>query len=301
MSIGGRGMGGGFERGGDAQDPLRLVEGTGDDLPLAQAWAVDLLRRTPPHRTPVGRKQRVRMGLAQVHRRRGALVLRPAIAIAVLIGLGAVASAALGRWPTLVSDAYRRLMGAPAPVASDPPRAIPARSARASGSRPPIPVRSPAPDDAAPAAAAAAAGLAEAPPVVVQLSSPPAPRRAVRRALSESVRGLAPGAAREAARARHLAAPPTGDDTAPVIQAMRALRVEGNPVRARALLDRYLARYPEGTLAEEALAMSIEAANVHHDGDAGALARRYLKLYPAGHFSALARQTLNGGSAPSGN
>jgi hypothetical protein len=47
--------------------------------------------------------------------------------------------------------------------------------------------------------------------------------------------------------------------------------------------------------------MSIEAANVHRDGDAAALARRYLRLYPAGHFAALARQTLAGGSAPAGN
>jgi outer membrane protein assembly factor BamD (BamD/ComL family) len=73
-------------------------------------------------------------------------------------------------------------------------------------------------------------------------------------------------------------------------------------VRARALLTRYLSRYPNGTLAEEALAMSIEAANVHRDGDAAALARRYLRLYPAGHFAVLVRQTLDGGgSAPAGN
>ena len=301
MSIGGRGMGGGFERGAGAQDPPRLVEGTGDDVPAAQAWAVDLLRRTPAHRTPVGRKQRVRVGLARVQKRRAALMLRPAIAMAVLIGFAAVASAALGGWPTLVSKAYRRLLGAPTPTASDPRRAIPPGSARAGGPPAVAPARSPAPEDAVPAPAR----LAEAPPVVVQLASPPA--RVVRRApISESVRGLTRGSAREpagAARARHLAAPPagTGDDTAPVIQAMRALRVEGNPARARALLDRYLERFPRGTLAEEALAMSIEAANVHHDGDAGALARRYLKLYPAGHFSALARQTLNGASAPAGN
>jgi hypothetical protein len=251
----------------------------------------------------VGRKQRVRLGLAQVHRRRGALVLRPAIAIAVLVGFGAVASAALGRWPALVSDAYRRLVGAPA--ASGPPRVVAARRVRAGGARAPAPASAPAPDEAA--STAAAAGLAAAPPLAVQPPSPPAPAppaaRALRRAMSESARGVAPGPARDAAgapRARRPAAPRTGDDTAPVIQAMRALRVEGNPVRARALLERYLDRYPQGTLAEEALAMSIEAANVHRDGDAVTLARRYLKLYPAGHFSTLARQTLSG-SAPARN
>jgi hypothetical protein len=126
--------------------------------------------------------------------------------------------------------------------------------------------------------------------------------------MSDPVRHLAPGAARESAasaRSRRLTAASNGDDTAPVIEAMRALRVEGNPVRARELLDHYLDRYPDGTLAEEALAISIEAANVHRDRDAGALAKRYLKLYPAGHFSARARQTINGSSngssAPTGN
>ena len=66
--------------------------------------------------------------------------------------------------------------------------------------------------------------------------------------------------------------------------AMRALRVERNPVRARGLLARYLAEHPNGNLAEEALAMSIEAAVAHHDADVAALASRYLRVYPHGSF-----------------
>jgi hypothetical protein len=62
-------------------------------------------------------------------------------------------------------------------------------------------------------------------------------------------------------------------------------------VRARALLARYLGRHPNGALAEEALALSIEAAVAHHDGDAAALGARYLQRYPAGPFRALALQT----------
>jgi hypothetical protein len=73
---------------------------------------------------------------------------------------------------------------------------------------------------------------------------------------------------------------------------MRALRVERNPVRARALLARYLGEHPKGSLAEEALAMSIEAAIADHDADVTALAARYLRLYPQGSFQALARQAL---------
>ena len=75
---------------------------------------------------------------------------------------------------------------------------------------------------------------------------------------------------------------------------MRALRVEANPVRARRLLAGYLDRHPGGSLAEEALAMSIEAAVAHGDDDAPALARKYVRRYPAGHFSGLARRTLAG-------
>ena len=78
------------------------------------------------------------------------------------------------------------------------------------------------------------------------------------------------------------------------MEAMRALRVERNPGRARQLLGRYLEQYPNGALAEEALALSLEAAVARGDGDAAALAARYLKLYPAGPFNALARQTLAG-------
>jgi hypothetical protein len=73
---------------------------------------------------------------------------------------------------------------------------------------------------------------------------------------------------------------------------MRALRVERNPVRARVLLSRYLADHPAGNLAEEALALSIEAALAHHDGDVAALANRYLRLYPRGSFQTLARDAL---------
>jgi hypothetical protein len=90
------------------------------------------------------------------------------------------------------------------------------------------------------------------------------------------------------------AAPSEGDDTTPVLEAMRALRVEANPVRARRLLAGYLDRHPGGSLAEEALAMSIEAAVAHGDDDAPALARKYVRRYPAGHFSGLARRTLDG-------
>ena len=95
-------------------------------------------------------------------------------------------------------------------------------------------------------------------------------------------------------RARRAAPVATTEDTSTIMEAMRALRVERNPARARQLLGRYLEQYPNGALAEEALALSLEAAVARGDGDAAALAARYLKLYPTGPFQALARQTLAG-------
>lgn len=75
-----------------------------------------------------------------------------------------------------------------------------------------------------------------------------------------------------------------------MLAGMRALRVDHDPARARGLLATYLQRHPNGALAEEALALTIEAAVAHHDGDAAALGARYLRRYPAGPFRALAEQ-----------
>jgi hypothetical protein len=94
--------------------------------------------------------------------------------------------------------------------------------------------------------------------------------------------------------------PAVAEDDSPVLAAVRALRRERDPVRARALLTPYLAEHPDGTLAQEALAISIEAAVAHHDADASSLAAQYLRRYPAGPFSALARQTLSAAAGARG-
>jgi hypothetical protein len=122
---------------------------------------------------------------------------------------------------------------------------------------------------------------APAPPVAPPPVAPPPPASSVTRQ---------PVAA---PRAHHLAppaapTPPVETESEVVLEGMRALRLEKNPVRARALLGRYLERNPGGALAEEALALSIEAAVAHHDPDAAALAARYLRRYPAGPFRPLA-------------
>ena len=72
---------------------------------------------------------------------------------------------------------------------------------------------------------------------------------------------------------------------------MQMLRNHHDPVRAGQLLDEYLKVYPRGALAEEALALSIEAAAARHDAArAAAFADRYLKEYPNGRFQRAAER-----------
>ena len=73
---------------------------------------------------------------------------------------------------------------------------------------------------------------------------------------------------------------------------MRALRKQGDPGRAQALLDQYLRSNPRGALAEDALALSIEAAAARKDPRAADYARRYLARYPKGRFRAVAERVL---------
>ncbi len=231
-------------------------------------WAVDLLRAVAPYRPPAGRKQLVLLNLGHTATRRAPFFLRPVVVAGVLIGCGAFASAALGHWPGWMARVYERWAPAPTQVALAPPPEALVRGHRS-------PPTWPAPADVP----AEEAGAPEA-----------------SRAVAPS---LVPSANRDGAaalpRARHLASSAStstaGEDTSMVLEAMRALRLERNPVRARVLLTRYLNRHPTGTLAEEALAISIEAAVAHHDADAAALGDRYLRLYPGGPFHALALET----------
>ncbi len=84
--------------------------------------------------------------------------------------------------------------------------------------------------------------------------------------------------------------PRAGEDPSQVGEAVRALRKQGDPARAQQLLDRYLRDNPRGALAEDALALSIEAAAARKDPRAADYARRYLARYPHGRFRSLAER-----------
>jgi len=92
---------------------------------------------------------------------------------------------------------------------------------------------------------------------------------------------------------RLLEKPRPGEDPSQVAEAVRALRKQGDSARAQALLDQYLKSNPRGALAEDALALSIEAAAARKDPRAADYARRYLARYPNGRFRSVAERALS--------
>ena len=263
-------------------NPPRLTEEPGVD-----PWLVGLVRSTGPYKSPPGRKQRVLLSLGRSNApRRAPLVLRPVIVAGVLIGCGAFASAAIGPWRGWLGRAYERLVPTAASVAvsPEPVRTHPLVDRHAAAVAP----------QALAIATASSEASSDGPlPDVAPAEAPATSRERI--VLSPRLRHTAPPAAgREEARreeTKHEAARDRDKEdreTQAVLAGMRALRVDHDPVRARGLLARYLERQPEGALAEEALALTIEAALAHQDDDAAALGGLYLRRYPGGPFKALA-------------
>jgi hypothetical protein len=82
------------------------------------------------------------------------------------------------------------------------------------------------------------------------------------------------------------------EDPSLVVSAIQALRQDRDPERAGRLLAAYLRTHPRGALAEEAVALSIEAADGRHSPAAATFARRYLREYPQGRFRSAAQRVL---------
>ncbi len=239
---------------------LRDLEDSAPRDPLL-AWASSLLREVPPLAPSAARQARVRATLAAEH---GgglwALHLRPVLVVIGVAGMVVAASAMLGRFPG------RR----PAPFApvSVPMSAVPAG---------PIVSR-----EAAPRIAPQPAGE----------SQPAAPTR--RHAAPKQAASHAPeGSANAVVRPETATAPASEESAAAlVLSAARALRKDHDPERAAVLLADYLHRYPDGALAEEALALAIEAALERGDEQGATLASQYLSRYPSGRFQEVANRAL---------
>ncbi|MES1205642.1 MAG: hypothetical protein ABUS79_06860 [Pseudomonadota bacterium] len=265
-----------------------------------QAEAIELLRAARGHHPSPGQKQRVRARLLQHRVARRAAVLRPAVVVVAVVLFGAAASAAVGRhW---IARTIQTLVVPRAPVAevkAPAPHGARGHRARAGGSL------------AVGATAAAASELETAADVTVSgtslsPSTPPAGKARLggtragdshrRRADVAAGTGFGPRAEGSEAPSR---APIVGsqsiersrgnrpgEDSEIVFDAMRVLRQEQRPTRAAEMLDDYLRRHPSGVLAEEALALSVEAALARRDPRTRELIDRYLTRFPSGHFRA---------------
>jgi len=236
----------------------RLVDVSGDrggEAAWIRARAVELLKSADPFSLPTGRKQRLLLSLGQGWVRRRSAWLRPIVVGALLIGSGAIASAALTSWPRWLARSYRTLVSeAPAPAPR--PRQPAVRVAVTTGS--------PAPERVPPIAVAPSSVVRR--PAEVHVHRPPIDQA--------------------------FPAFPAFDDPALLLAATRALRADRDPKLARDLAARYLERHPSGALADEAFAISIEAAIDHHDPDVAALSARYLTLFPRGSFRGFAERSL---------
>lgn len=250
-------------RRGEEYEPLqRLLSDSPEDRDQrgdVPPRAFELLRSMDELQIPVGLKQRLlfRLGPGKVSRPRPLGWLRTAAIGAALTGIGgaAVASANHTKWHIAVLRYCRELVS----QSVDP--ALPAN---------------------VPAGRSALKGVA---PLAPPSSEPPLPR---------PVSAEAQPRPRAEVRARRVPAQvlSLSDDADLLVEAARALRVAREPTRARALARRYLERQPSGPLADEALAISMEAAFDHRDPDAATLGAKYLARFPHGAFRALAERIL---------
>jgi len=227
----------------------------------------DLVRATPPAEPAPFDRARI---LARIHgakpARRG-LTLRAGLVVLLLAGAAAATVAAEHAWTA------RRGIGAANVVA---PRVAPKPPAVAAKDEAAVRVAAPEPEVARAAISAT--------PVPLEAPLPEAPRGDAPKArpASRPVLAVAPVAAKD------------GEDPAPVLEAIHALRSEGDVARAGALLADYLRAHPRSVLAEDALALSIESALARHDARAASdLAKRYLTQYPNGRYRAYAQRADN--------
>jgi hypothetical protein len=226
-----------------------FAAGSGESL------LAELVRATPPLEPGPFDQSRVLARLHAARRSRRVVSVRAGITVLLLTGAAVAAATFEHSWKTRNEAAVLPSIAPLAPVASGQAKV---------------------------AAPVAASPL----PQVDAVEMPPAPIAPRNGADTASAKS------KPVARANvsTLAAPfKEGEDPAPVLEAIRALRSEGDPARAGVLLAEYLKAHPHSVLAEDALALSIESALGRHDAHAaGDLAKRYLAQFPNGRYRAYA-------------
>jgi hypothetical protein len=221
----------------------------------------DLLRTSEPVVVTPARKQRVlnRVLLRQTTRRRArSRLLRPVFVLGVISLAGATAAATIGRRAWIERRAQTNAPSVdPVALAVRPRHTHSKPVVRAGGNE-------------------TADQLLDEPEAAAPAPSRPMPHT-LRRPAHITSRA-------HAAR--------SSEDPSRVFDAIQALRTDRDPARASRLLAEYLTRYPHGALAEEAVALSIEAAAARHSPSAATFAERYLREYPRGRFRHTAEQAL---------
>jgi hypothetical protein len=244
----------------------RLLDRTNAFDP-AEGYLADLIRASEPVPVVPARKQRLLNGILlrqQVRRVSPSRLLRPVFVVGVLSLAGAATAAA-----TIGRRAWQERTLRPSAAVHSALTVGSVSAARRT--RPVRAVVAVAETDADDAPVIAPDAVATARPV---RRSKPALRARV-----SSQRALTTRAAKS-------------EDPSLMVDAIQALRNDHEPARASRLLADYLARYPRGALAEEAIALSIEAAAANHSPAAAGFAERYLRQYPTGRFRETAEKAL---------
>jgi len=235
---------------------LDADEPSGKEAP--PPWVLDLVKSAPPISVTAAQRGRLLLRLSEGKQHRRTVWLRPIVVGMFLLGGTTIASAAFTDWPANLVRACRNLVAHPRSADSAPSEAASRRRTLEHHQ---------------------AAVVAEAAAVPAELEMP-AP--VARRTGSDN-----------RVRSRVHADVGPAEDPSLVVEATRALRVARDARRARVLAARYLHEQPGGALAEEALAIVVEAAVAEQDPDASVQAAQYLNLYPHGPFRAAAQRALS--------
>lgn len=248
--------------------PLRETVGKGDP-------AADLIARLPKT-APIDPNAKARLWakLQAPQRMRVSVPLSVKLAAAAVLLLASAAFAEnrlhlLGAFSSSSTGTSTESGAGPATVASAP-RLIPS----AVFHEPEVPSVEPSPTPAIASLPASAHVPAAAPRIIMQTT----PTATTATAAPPSA--PLPSASAEPAKSM--------DEAELVLDGLRALRKEGDPARARALFSQYLAKHPNGALADDALGYQMEAADRAGSPDAARLANAYLAARPAGRYVSLA-------------
>ena len=222
-----------------------------DKVPNVCARAVELIESVDPIHFPIGRKQRLLLSLGRGSVKQRSAWLRPAVAAMVLLGGGAVASAALTGWPSRLV----RTLEARVPPKADSRLISRPLSVHAVPTIQPAVVIDSNPAPAPPPVSPVRSLLVEARPR--RLAEPPADDPSLLLAATRALRNDGDPQLARALAKRYLDRQPSGALTDEALAISIEAAIDHHDADAAALSAKYLAQFPHGSfraLAERTLA-----------------------------------------------